>query len=116
MSTCAGVDVSAVVFPFTGLKVGFSYAFEIEFKDQDGVIDITGDTFSMPVKNALGVVVATLTLGSGLQLGATAEILVIQIESPITDAAGTYTYVLSWTRPATSEEIPAMVGVIKVSA
>ena len=68
----------------------------------------------MVVKNAAGATVATLTVGSGIAYGANDNEISVTVGDPITDGEGIYTYLLSWQRASTGEDIPVFVGKIEV--
>lgn len=96
------------------LQVRFTYGKSFRFVDYQKVaIDITGDDFSMEIKDALGGVVETLTVGGGITISDTNKLSII-IGSLTTDVAGVYRHRLVWTRPMTGEVVPALSGKIVV--
>jgi len=97
--------------------VGFTYRQTVSFRNSDGSTpapDVSGDGFTMVVKNAAGTTVATLTVGSGIAYGANDNEITVTVGSPITATAGIYTYLLSWQRASTGENLPVFVGKIEV--
>lgn len=112
LSFCAGT------LNLTCLKVGaYAYRAKLTFINRASgeEIDITADDFVMYVLDSDGVLVDTLTIGDGLTIEAD-NILYIVIESPITDAAGTYTHQIDWSPVSTGLPFPAFTGKIVVKA
>jgi len=96
---------------------GFTYRQTVNFRNSDGSTpapDVSADGFEMVVKDSAGAVVATLTIGDGIEYGAEDNQITVKVGAPITDEAGAYTYLLSWQRVSTSEDIPVFVGKIQV--
>lgn len=98
------------------IERGFTYGFFVSFFDTNSgaSIDISNDTFEMPVKNSDGDVVDTLEIGSGLSFGPTDNRLNIQIPTTITAEAGNYSYYIIWQRAGSSDNFPAIAGQIVV--
>lgn len=95
------------------LFVGSTKKQSFVFKNQDGTaIPITGDTFTMVIKNG-GTTVATLTIGSGLAISGT-NTLIATYTAPVTADDGVYNYILDWSRASTGESFPVLTGVIEV--
>lgn len=105
-------DYKPGTWNLTGLKVGYSYAAKHTFTG-DGV-DISADTFQVVVKNSAGTTIATLGIGTGLTIESD-TVLGILIESPITDAAGTYSMTASRSEALTGASYPYATGKIVVS-
>lgn len=115
-ATCEQIttDYCPAVWNLTCLYVGFSYTNTIDFAEADGTaINISADTFSMPITNSLGVLVETLTLGSGLAILGTGT-LQITIGALTTTNAGTYTHRIIWEEAATGATAPVAIGKIIV--
>jgi hypothetical protein len=118
MSNILSKAYCPAVFNMDCLKLGFSYSDKFVFLSKTtGVAppNLTGDTFSMPIKNAAGTTVATLTLGAGLSIGTATNELKYTITAPITAASGEYTYLLIWSRGGINP-VPIVQGAINVSA
>lgn len=99
------------------LIAGFTYQQTVNFRNSDGSTpapDVSADGFEMVVKNADGDVVDTLTIGSGIEYGAENNQITVTVGATITDESGTYTFLLSWQRDSTGENIPVFVGKIEV--
>lgn len=116
-STNITIDFCPPTVDFECLRVGLSFPFEFTFKNRrtGAEIDITGDTFSLIVKDSAAATVETMTVGSGLTIIADGVLQGV-FSSPTTDTAGRYTYELIWTIPETGGIIPAAAGRIIVKA
>ena len=116
IGVCSEIDFSPDFLPMTGLRVGFTYAFEITFKDRitKVPITITGDDFEMIIKNAAGAVVETLTSTPTAGITIDVDTITGLIGVATTAAAGKYTYLIVWTIASTSAIVPAVEGTITV--
>lgn len=94
------------------LFVGSTKKQSYSFNNGGTEIDITGDSFSMVIKNG-GTTVATLTVGSGLAISGT-NTLIATYTAPVTADDGVYNYILDWSRASTGESFPVLTGVIEV--
>jgi len=90
------------------MRTGFTYVKTAEFvNDIEEPIDISLDDFELVILDSTGATVATLTLGSGLEIvGADTDKLNISVGPPTTGASGTYTGTLVWTRDETGAVLP----------
>lgn len=115
-SVCNELNFAPDFLPMTGLRVGFTYAFEIVFKDRvtKDPITITGDDFEMVIKDSAGGVVETLTTTPAVGLTINVDTLTGLISTDTTQTAGKYTYLIAWTIAATSAVVPAVEGTIIV--
>lgn len=110
-------DFCPADWPWECLIAGFTYQQTVNFRNSDGSTpapDVSADGFEMVVKNADGDVVDTLTIGSGIEYGAADNQITVTVGAPITDESGTYTFLLSWQRVSTGENIPVFIGKIEV--
>lgn len=99
-----------------GIKVGSSVKASWDFEKQNGeAIDISGDTFTTVIKNAVPSVVATLAIGSGHSITGK-KTLNFLFGTPFTNTAGVYTFQTTWVRPSTGENRPVFEGTITVIA
>lgn len=83
---------------------------EVEFIEP---ADISLDTFTAVIKDSDGIVVDTMTNGSGITIGGT-TILQITIGPPATTNPGKYTMKVIWTQAATGAIRPFSFGIVKV--
>jgi len=113
---CNEISFAPDFLPMTGLRVGFTYAFEITFKDRitKDPITITGDDFEMIIKDSAGLVVETLTTSPAAGLTIDVDTLTGLIGTDTTQDAGKYTYLIIWTIASTSAIVPAVEGTITV--
>lgn len=95
---------------------GYVLADVWEFFDDDtgAPFDVSSDDFEMRIKNASGIVIETLTIGSGLEYAAANYGVVFQISTAVTGTSGTYTFDLDWTRSGVSYPVLAITGTIEV--
>lgn len=118
LAPCSDISISfcAATVNINCLKEGYAPPpFDLVFKNRltGAEVDITADDFVMFVKNAAGGTVDTLTIGDGLTIVPNNR-LRIQIESPVTDAAGVYSHTIVWKIQSVSPGFPAFQGKIIV--
>lgn len=115
ISVCKNIDFTPDNLIIDGLRVGFIYGVLVEFRDKStkALIDISGDTFQMIIKNSSGATVSALTLGFGLSFDDDNTLLIL-IGTDVTDDDGTYTYLMEWSITETGANIPAFEGKIIV--
>ncbi len=104
-------------WPWECLFTGFTYQQTVNFRNSDGSTpapDVSADGFEMVIKDSTGGIAATLTIGDGIEYGAEDNQIAVTVGAPITDEAGVYTYLLSWQRVSTGENIPVFADKIQV--
>ncbi len=93
--------------------MGYSYGETLSFFKKDGTaMDVSSDTFQMVVKSSAGAIIATLTIGSGLEYGTETNQLGIIFSGAITATAGKKTYILTRSYPGVN--YPVIEGTITV--
>lgn len=103
------------------MQVGASYADFFDFFEVvNGALqdeDITGDDFTLVVKDSTGATISTLTTGvlltDGLEIEGTNRLNYL-IGTGVTGTAGIYTYTLFLNDPSNGSNFPVTVGKIKV--